>query len=71
MGYLRQQRRALAATLAMVVATTILSVAYESFADVIAMGVREKKDVPFTLRSTVTYKVIAGAQCPVLITHLH
>lgn len=52
-------------------ASTILSVAYESFADVIAMGVREKKDVPFTLRSTVTYKVIAGAQCPVLITHLH
>jgi nucleotide-binding universal stress UspA family protein len=52
-------------------ASTILSVAYESFADVIAMGVREKKDVPFTFRSTVTYKVIAGAQCPVLITHLH
>ena len=52
-------------------AGTILSVAYESFADVIAMGVREKKDVPFTFRSTVTYKVIAGAQCPVLITHLH
>jgi nucleotide-binding universal stress UspA family protein len=51
--------------------STILSVAYESFADVIAMGVREKKDVPFTFRSTVTYKVIAGAQCPVLITHLH
>lgn len=52
-------------------ATTILSVAYETFADVIAMGVRAKKDVPFTFRSTVTYNVIAGAQCPVLITHLH
>jgi nucleotide-binding universal stress UspA family protein len=52
-------------------ADTILSVAYENFADVVAMGVRAKQDVPFTLRATVTYKVIAGAQCPVLITHLH
>jgi len=52
-------------------ADTILSTAYESFADLIAMGVRAKKDVPFSFRSTVTYKVIAGAQCPVLITHLH
>lgn len=51
-------------------ASTILSVAYETFADVIAMGVRTKKDVPFQLGSSVTYRVIAGAQCPVLITHL-
>jgi nucleotide-binding universal stress UspA family protein len=52
-------------------ASTILAVAYETFADVIAMGVRAKKDVPFQLRSSVTYRVIAGAQCPVLISHLH
>lgn len=51
------------------VAETILSVANDIFADLIAMGVRNKEDVGFQIRGSNTYKVIAGGQCPVLINH--
>jgi nucleotide-binding universal stress UspA family protein len=52
------------------VAGTVINVAYETYADIIAMGVRSRKDIGFRIRSSVTYKVMAGAQCPVFISHL-
>ena len=53
------------------VAETILSTAFEKDVYLIAMGVRNKQEIGFRFRSSVTYKVMAAAQCPVLISHLH
>jgi len=53
------------------IAETILNVAFEKNVYMIAMGVRPKDEIGFRVRSSITYKVLASAQCPVLVSHLH
>jgi nucleotide-binding universal stress UspA family protein len=53
------------------VSDTVLAIAHQTWSDIIAMGVRSRQEAGFRIRSSVTYKVMAAAQCPVLISHLH
>lgn len=52
------------------IVATILSVAERQRADLIALGVRSAFLPGFQLRSSVAYRVISGAHCPVLTCRL-
>jgi nucleotide-binding universal stress UspA family protein len=50
-------------------AETILAHARRTKAELIGMGVRGAKDISHQFRRTVAYRILAGAECPVLTHH--
>jgi nucleotide-binding universal stress UspA family protein len=51
-------------------AETILQVAWQKKADLIAMGIKQSAAPKVQLRSSMAFLVMANAQCPVLTTRI-
>lgn len=51
-------------------AETILQVAWRKKADLIAMGIKQSAMPALQLRSSMAYRVMANAQCPILTTRI-